>query len=94
MKQHVNKVALKKYATCTVDFFIPFTCVTINQFYSTTSPVLFTQKVINYGMRKYICVYVGALVYHIISNEADDRIFRCNRIFGYPFMYKQLILIK
>ena len=57
-------------------------------------PPCYSLKVINYGMRKYICVYVGALVYHIISNEADDRIFRCNRIFGYPFMYKQLILIK
>ena len=31
----------KKYGTCIMEFFIPFTCVTLSQFSSITSTVLF-----------------------------------------------------
>ena len=48
----------KKYVTSIMAFFIPFTCVTLCQFYSITSHVLFT-KTTNYGMRekKIFCIY-------------------------------------
>ena len=42
--------------------------------------------------KKRFLVYMTASVYHIISKEAENRIFRQNRIFRLTFMYKQLIL--
>ena len=37
---------------------------------------------------------MAALVYHVISNEVENRIFRHNPIFRHTSMYKQPILIK
>ena len=34
---------LKKYVTCIMVFFTPFNVVTLSQFYSNASPVLFTK---------------------------------------------------
>ena len=55
-------------------FFIPFTCITLCQFYFITSPVLL-KKISNYGMRKMkIFVYMAASAYHIIFKEIENLI--------------------
>ena len=38
--------------------------------------------------------YVDASVYHVISKDVENRIFRKNRIVRHTFMFKQLILVK
>ena len=37
---------------------------------------------------------MAALAYHVISNEAENRVFRHNRVFGYTCKYKQPRLTK
>ena len=71
-------------------FFIPLNCVTLSQFHSITSLVLFTKsnKIWN------IFVYMTASAYHLVSEEVENRVFRRNRIFRHIFMYKQPSLIK
>ena len=76
----------KKYVTCIMTFFIPFTSVSHCRFNSVTFPVLFTKNN-NF-------VHVAASVYHVISKEVENHIFRHNRIFRHTCMHKQLILTK
>ena len=44
--------------------------------------------------QKEVFVYMAALVYHVIANEVENRIFRHNPIFRHRSMYKQPILTK
>ena len=57
----------KKYVACMMALFIPFTCVTLCQLYSITSPVLL--KISNYGMRKtkIFCIYGYFLISRFIK---------------------------
>ena len=61
----------KKYVTYIMTLFIPFTCVTLCQLYSITSPMLL--KVSNYGIRKIniFSIYLTASKYYVISKEVE-----------------------
>ena len=67
----------KKYVTCIIAFFIPFICVILSQFYSITSPVLFTKNNKLCGMRKKkIFVDMAASAYHVMPKEVENWIFK------------------
>ena len=44
VKQYINNISRRHHATCIMGFFIPLTYVTLSQFYSITSLVLFTKN--------------------------------------------------
>ena len=48
----------KKYLTCIMTFFFPFTCVSFSQFYSITFPVLFTKNSKLWNKRKEDFLYI------------------------------------
>ena len=61
----------KKYATCIMTFFIPLTFIILCQFYSITSPALFTKhnKVLNEKKEDFFA-YMAATAYHVISKKS------------------------
>ena len=64
--------AFKKYVTCIMAFFIPFTFVALCQCYYITSPVLFTKINKLWNKRKEdFFVYMAAWAYHYTSKEVD-----------------------
>ena len=68
----------KKYVTCIMAFFTPFNFVTLCQFYSTTSPVSFSklhQETIEWEGKRFFA-YMAASVYHVISTEVENHIFK------------------
>ena len=74
-------------------FFIPFMCVTFFQIYSLTSPVLFIKNNKLWNERRFF-VYMTASVYRVISKNIENHIFKHNRIFKLPCIYKQPVLTK
>ena len=86
----------KKYVICIMAFLIPFNFVTLCQFYSITSFLLFTkrhQETIKWEKRRFF-VYIAVSVCHVISKKVKIHIFRHNCIFRHTCMYKQPILAK
>ena len=75
-------------------FLIPKICVTLSQFYSITSIVLFTKNNKLWNKRKNIFVCMAASAYHVISKEVENWVFRHNCIFRHTCLYKQPILTK
>ena len=75
-------------------FFTPLTCVTLSQFYSITSLVLFTEHNKLWNERKEGFLYMAASTYHVISEEVENRVFKHDLTFRHPYMYKQPILAK
>ena len=73
-------------------FFIPLTCVTLSEFYSTTSLSPKNNKPLN--ERKYFFVYKTASAYHVLSKEVENCVLKDNRIFRHTCMYKQPMLTK
>ena len=67
-------------------FFIPLTCVTLSQFYSNTSLVLFTKNNKLWNERKEEDL-LPASAYHVISEEVENRVFRDIRIFRHTYTY-------
>ena len=65
-----------KNVTCIMAFFIPFTFVTLCQFYSITPHVL------------RFFAYMTVSAYDVISKEEENHIFRHNLIFRQTWMYK------
>ena len=68
----------KKYVTCIMAFFTPFNFETLYQFYSTTSPVSFSklhQETIEWEGKRFFA-YMAASVYHVISTEVENHIFK------------------
>ena len=66
----------KKYVTCMMTFFIQFICVTLCQFYSATSPVLFTknEKLWNERKEYFFNIWLlqrTALYEHFISQHSS-----------------------
>ena len=57
-------------------FFIPFTCIALSQFYSITSPVLFTKNNKIWNEKKEDFLYIATSGYHVISKEMENRVFR------------------
>ena len=70
----------KKYATCIKAFLIPFTYITLCQFYSIASPVLFSKNNSLWNERKDFFVCMAASAYYHISKVVEncimDTIFR------------------
>ena len=84
----------KKYVTCIMTFFIPFTSISRCQLNSVTYPVLFTKNNKLWNERQEYFLYIWLLQCNIISKEVENHIFRHNRIFRHTCMHKQLILTK
>ena len=87
---------LKKYVTCIMAFFTLFNFVTLWYFYSVTSPVLFTKfhlETIKWEKRRFLA-YMDASLYHFISKEVENQIFRHKWIFRHTYVYKQSTLTK
>ena len=81
-----------RYVSCKMSFFDLFSCVTLCQLYSFTSPLLFTK---NSKLRKEDFLYIWLLQrHHVISKEVENCIFRHNRIFRHSCMHKQPISTK
>ena len=76
----------KKYVTCTMTFFTPFTFVKPCQFKPITSHVLFI-----YGIKekKIFCIY-GCFSVSRYAKEVKNYILRHNWVFRHTCMYKQL----
>ena len=83
--------SFKKYVTCIIAFFIPFISVTLRQFYSFSSPVLFTKNTKLWTERKEDFLYIWIL--RVILKEVENGICRHNRILD-TCMYKQPVLTK
>ena len=85
----------KNYVTCVITFFIPFTLVTLCQFYSFTFLCVIHKKwqIMEWQKRRYF-VYMAGSVDHVMSKEVENRIFRHNHIFRHTRMYKQPMLTK
>ena len=94
----------KKHVTCITTFFILFIYITLCQFYSITSRVLFTKnsnlpcgispKRTNYGMKeKNIFVCMAASAYHYIKGGGKSH-YGHSRIFRHTCMCKQASLTK
>ena len=62
--------------------------------FTLSPPLCYSLKITNYEMREKVFVYMAASVYHVISKEVENPIFRHNHIFRHTCMYKQIILIK
>ena len=76
-------------------FFTPFNFLTVYQFCSTNSPVLFTklhEETIEWEERRFFA-YMAALVYQVISTEVENQIFEHNWIFRHWQSNGILILI-
>ena len=84
----------KKFLTCIMAFFILITYLTLCQFYSFPSPVVFTKSSKFWNQRKEYFLYMAASVYHVISKEVENEKFIQNRIFKHTCLYKQLMLTK
>ena len=64
-----------KYVTCTMTFFTPFTFVKLCQFYSITSPVLFTKNKKLWNERKEdFFAYMAVSAYRVISKEVENHL--------------------
>ena len=57
----------KKYVTCIMAFCIPLTCVTLPQFHSFTSLVLFSKNNKLWNEKKKDFGYMAASAYHVIK---------------------------
>ena len=68
-------------------FFIPLTCVTLSQFYSITSLVLFTKHNRLWNEKKNIFVHMTDSAYRIISKEVENCVFR-------HYRHRTLVLLK
>ena len=79
IKQQIKQGPFKKYVTCIMAFLHPFTFVKLCQFYSITSPVLFTKNKKLWNKRKEdLFAYTAVSAYQIISKEVENHIFRHN----------------
>ena len=85
---------LKKYVTCKVAFYVSFTQVTLCQFYSFTSAVLFTKNNKLWNERKNHLLYLWLLQRITLYPKVENRLFRHNCIFRHRCMYKQPMLTK
>ena len=59
-------------------FFNPFNFVTLCQFYCTTSPASFIklyQEIIEWKGKRFFA-YMAASIYHVISTEIENHIFK------------------
>ena len=56
--------------------------------FTLSPPLCYSLKITNYEMREKVFVYMAASVYHVISKDVENPIFR------HTCMYKQIILIK
>ena len=81
--------AIKQYVTCIMTFFFPFTCVTLFQLYSITSPVLL--EISNYCMTKKRFLYIWLLQSNTLYERRQKYCFKHNYIF---IQCKQPILTK
>ena len=82
----------KKYVICIMAFFIPFTCATLCQFYSITSPKLFNKNIKIRNERKEDFLYIWLLQRNkFISKEMENRISRQNRLCNIIFTLVSLI---
>ena len=87
----------KKYVTCLIAFFTPFNFVTLCQFYSFTSPVLFTklhEEIIESEKEDFLHIWLHQHIALYISKEVENEIFRHNWILKHACMYKQPALTK
>ena len=76
-------------------FFMPFVFVTLCQFYSLTSLVLFTENSeLCYETKRRFSVYITASSYYVILKGVENHIFGQNSISRHICMYKQPILTK
>ena len=68
----------KRYVTCIIVFFTPFTFVKLCKFYSITSPVFFTKnkKLQNERKEDFLHMYWTVSAYRVISDEVENHIFR------------------
>ena len=75
--------------------FLSLAYVILCQFYSITSPVLFTKnnKLWNKAKGNFSACMASS-EYHVLSKEVQNRIFKHNFIFRYTWIYKQSILTK
>ena len=81
----------KKYITCIITYFNPFILVTVCQFYSVPSLVLFNKNEKNYGIKekKLFCIY-GCFI--VSRSRRQESIFRQNLISRQTCINKQGIL--
>ena len=84
----------KKYVNCIMAFFTPFNFSMLCQFYSVTSPVLFTklhQETIEWGKGRFFAC-MAASAYYLMSTDVKNHIFKHNWIVRHLCIYKQLTL--
>ena len=95
IKQQTNHGNNQKVCHLHNIFFIPFSCVTLCQFNSFISLVLFTKINKLWDERKEDLLYIWLLqgITRIIK-EVKNSIFRHSRIFRHTCMYKQPIMTK
>ena len=77
-----------------MEFFTLLICVTLSQFYSFSSLVLFTKTKKLWNERKENFLYMAASLYHAIPNEMENCAFTHNPIFRHTYIYKQHIRSK